>query len=109
MVCFYQLDLLLVEEDALINVRRWQLPPVIDTPPKNRSIDEISDEDAYRLTRFRRDQLRILLTHWRIPDVVITQQRHRFTGEEILLVCLAKLGTGIPWTRLIPDNFGGDV
>ncbi len=50
LVCFYQLDLLLVEEDALINVGGWQLPPVIDTPPKNHSIDEISDEDAHRLT-----------------------------------------------------------
>ena len=96
MVCFYQLDLLLVEEDALIHVRRWQLPPVIDTPPKNRSIDEISDEDAHRLTQFRRDQLRLLLAHWRIPEFVITQQQHHFTGEEILLVCLAKIATGIP-------------
>jgi hypothetical protein len=59
--------------------------------------------------RFRKDQLRLLLAHWRIPDVIITQQRHRFTSEEILIVCLAKIATGIPWTRLIPDNFGGDV
>jgi hypothetical protein len=49
------------------------------------------------------------LAHWRIPNVITTQQRHQFTGEEILIVCLAKIGTGIPWTHLIPDNFGGDV
>jgi hypothetical protein len=109
LVCFYQLDFLLVEEDTLVNVRQWQLPHLIVTDPKNRSIDEISDEDAHRLTRFRKDQLRLLLAHWRIPDVIVTQQRQRFTGEEILLVCLAKNATGIPWTRLIPDNFGGDV
>jgi hypothetical protein len=34
MVCFYQLDFLLVEEDTLVNVRRWQLPPLVVTDPK---------------------------------------------------------------------------
>ncbi len=78
-------------------------------PTKKHSIDEIPDKDAHRLIRFRRDQLRLLLAHWRIPEFVITQQQHHFTGEEILLVCLAKIATGIPWTHLIQDNFGGDV
>jgi hypothetical protein len=47
MVYFYQLDFLLVEEDTLVNVRRWQLPPLVVTDRKNRSIDEISDKDSH--------------------------------------------------------------
>jgi hypothetical protein len=47
LVCFYQLDFLLVEEDTLVNVRQWQLPHLVVTDPKNRSIDEISDGDAH--------------------------------------------------------------
>jgi hypothetical protein len=34
LVCFYQLDFLLVEEDTLVNVRRWQLPHLVVTDPK---------------------------------------------------------------------------
>lgn len=35
--------------DTLINVHQWQLPPLVETPPKNCSTDEISDKDAHRL------------------------------------------------------------
>jgi hypothetical protein len=51
----------------------------------------------------------MLLLHWRIPNDIVTEQRYRFSGEEILIVCLAKVATGDTWTRLIPGYFGGDV
>jgi hypothetical protein len=51
----------------------------------------------------------LLFLHLCIPQFVITQDRHSFTREEILIICLARLATGDPWTRLIPGNFGGDI
>ncbi len=42
--------------------------------------------------------------YWQIPAVIVTgSQRHCFSGEEVLIVSLAKLATGDPWTCLIPD------
>jgi hypothetical protein len=61
------------------------------------------------LTHFNKGQLQLLLIHWRIPAVIVTQQRHRFSGEELLIVCSSKIATGDPWTCLIPGYFGGDV
>ncbi len=109
MFCFYEVDTLLQEDDRLMNIRRWQWAPLAETPPRNWSIDELSDEDARSLTSFNKEQLRLLLLHWRIPEVIITEQRYRFSGEEMLIVGSTKLATGVPWTRLIPGFFGGDV
>jgi hypothetical protein len=41
---------------------------VIDTPPQKRTIDEILETSAKALTRFNKEQLRLLLLHWRLPD-----------------------------------------
>jgi hypothetical protein len=97
--CFHEIDVLVQEDDALLNIRYGQLYPLENLPPKKRSIDEISEEFLYTFTHFTKDQLRLLFLHLRIPESVITQQHHRFTGEEILIICLARLATGDPWTR----------
>jgi len=107
--CYFQLDSLVAEEDELLNIRHGEWIPLAETPPRNRSIDELSEENAKSLTRFNKDQLHQLLLHWRIPAVIVTGQRYSFTGEEVLIISLAKLATGDPWTRLIPGFFGGDV
>jgi hypothetical protein len=107
--CFHEIDALVQEDDALLNIRYGQLFPLENSPPKNRSIDELSEEFSYSFTCFTKDQLRLLFLHLRIPGLVITQHWHHFTGEEILIICLARLATGDPWARLIPGNFGGDV
>jgi hypothetical protein len=107
--CFYQLDSLLDQDDRLMNIRRRQWVPLAEMPPRNRSIDKLSDEDARSLTRFNKDQLWLLLLHWRIPEVIVTDQWYRFSGEDMLIVSSTKIATGDPWTRLIPGCFGGDV
>ncbi len=61
------------------------------------------------MTRFTKEQLRVLLLHLRIPNEIVTEQQHHFSGEEILIICLAKIATGDPWIRLTPGYFGGDV
>jgi len=100
---------LLEEEDDLLYLRHHQLTPLITGPPRNRVIDELTDEVAYSLTRFTKEQLRILFLHLRIPNEIVTEQWHHFSGEEILIICLAKIATGDPWIRLIPGFFGGDL
>jgi hypothetical protein len=109
MFCLYQLDSLLEQDDLLLNIRRRHWVPLAESPARNRSIDELSDEDAHSLTRFNKDQLRLLLVHWRIPAVIVTEQHYRFSGVEMLIVGLTKIATDDPWTRLIPGYFGGDV
>jgi hypothetical protein len=106
--CSYKIDVLVDEETDLLFLRRYQLFPLVHSPPRNRSIDEISEEKAKELTRFTKEQLRLLLLHWRMPDVIVTGPRYQFTGEEVLLICLSKIATGDPWTRLIDGFFGGD-
>ena len=105
--CSYEIDSLIEEETNLLFLRQHQLLPLENTPPRNRSIDEISEEKARELTRFTKEQLRILLQHWRIPEVVNCGPRYQSTGEEVLIICLAKIATGDPWTRLIDGFFGG--
>ena len=92
----------MAEEDELLNIQHGEWIPLVETPPRNRSIDELSKENAKSLTWFNKDQLHQLLLHWQIPAVIVTGQWYSFTGEEVLIVSLAKLATGDPWTRLIP-------
>jgi hypothetical protein len=110
--CYLRLDHIYVEEAELVGIRRDQWEAMVarevDTPPRNRSLDEISDGDAFRLTRFRKPQLQLLIQHWRIPDRIVTNNRYSFTGEEILVVCLSKIATGLSWTQLCKDTFGGE-
>ncbi len=92
----------------LLYLQRSQLFPLVNLPQKNRSINELSDSKAKELTRFTKEQLHILLIHWCIPETVVAGYCHKFPGEEVLLVSLARIATGDPWTRLIDGNFGGE-
>jgi hypothetical protein len=99
--------LLIQEEIDLLFLWRNEVFPLRNMPPGNRTFDGILDETAKQQTRFTKDQLHLLLLHWRIPNI-ITGPHYQFNGEEILLVSLAKIATGDPWTRLIDGFFGGD-
>ena len=84
--CYLRLDNLYLEEAELVGIRHdpWEamVAREVDTPPRNRSLDEISDGDAFRLTQFRKLQLQLLIQHWRIPDRIVTNHRYSFTGKE---------------------------
>jgi hypothetical protein len=77
MFCFLELDVLIEREDALLNVRAHQDIPIFNFPPRNHAIDDVSEEDAYAWTRFRKHQLRLLMVHLRIPNTVVIGRRHR--------------------------------
>ena len=61
-------------------------------------------------TRFTKDQLHQFKVHLRIPNsAYLPRRRYRFTGEELLVVCLVDIATGDPWLHLIPVNVGGGL
>ena len=81
-----------------------------ESSPKNRRIDDLSPEEAYRWTRFTKAQLHLLLLHLLIPEwLPSTASRWVFTGEEVLLVCLTRIATGDAFYDFIPSKFGGDA
>jgi hypothetical protein len=51
-VCFHELDLLIERDDLLCNIHGDQEIPIFKLPSRNCTIDELSEEDAYALTRF---------------------------------------------------------
>ena len=109
-LCQNELDMLVELEVDIRALRTEQGPPLILQPHRNRKIESLPPDFSHNYTRFTKEQLRYLLLHLRLPDVVILpRRRYRFTGEEILIVCLARIATGDPWYRLIPNNFGGGI
>jgi hypothetical protein len=81
-----------------------------DNLPKNRRIDELSPEEAYRWTRFTKEQLHRLLLHLRMPErLPAVAGQYIFTGEEVLLVCLTRIATGNNFYDFIPCKFGGSA
>ncbi|MFO0446811.1 MAG: hypothetical protein ACK51L_03995 [bacterium] len=47
----------------MCNIHGDQEIPIFNLPPRNRTIDELSEEDAYALTRFQKHQLCLLMVH----------------------------------------------
>jgi hypothetical protein len=83
--CYLRLDNLFLEEAELVGIteEQWQamVAMVVFIAPRNRSLVEISEGDAHRLTRFRKVQLQSLLHHWRISEVIVAgTNRYTFTG-----------------------------
>jgi hypothetical protein len=78
-------------------------------PPRNRTIDSIRDNnDSQFLFGFSKDELRLLLLHWRVPTEFFSESGHVFTGEEAMLIFLHYIRTGAPFTRMSINSFGGD-
>jgi len=65
--CYLWLNNFYLEEAELVGITRTQWEAMVamelDTPPRNRSINDISEGDAYRLTWFRKDQLQLLMVN----------------------------------------------
>ncbi len=64
-VLFYELDALLEQNDNLMSIHRQQWVHV-ETQPRNRVINELSDEVGHQLTHFNKKQLQLPLLHWSV-------------------------------------------
>ena len=97
----------LMKEWKMIAIYRCQRPYHPPTPMTRHSILQIRDDELYVLTGFKlKDHLKCLLKQWRIPKR-ITTFGSVFSGEEIMIVSLAKYSIGDSWIRLIRSWFGG--
>lgn len=79
-------------------------------PKRNRTIDDISDEDCYTWFGIaERDDMRLLICHLRITDKVFrTPTGAMYTGEECFLIYLYHVIKGMPFTEMARYVFGGD-
>ena len=103
-LCYGEMALLHVE-DLLIFIRRRNR----FQPKRNRTIDEIGNDDCYMwFGRNNNRELRLLFRHWRIPHTFRTPSRHVFQGEECFIIFLHHICTGKPFTYMAHDDFGGD-
>ena len=82
------------------------------SPPKNRTIDSMTDSDAYLFTRFTKEELHKLFVHLRLPLGMVNVMGHKpnqyrhFTSEEIFLLSLTKLAHGLSWVLMGRSLFG---
>ena len=79
--------------------------------PRNRRIQDLSDYDCHRFTRFTQSQLLRMYHYFRIDPVLRIHnhgdRHYAFTGEEILLFSLSKIALGLNNQVLCMFIFGG--
>jgi hypothetical protein len=95
------------EIDNLTNLFLDEIPRSI-TSPLNRTIDAINkDVDCYYLTRFNKEQLKLLFVHLRIPPHFTVHKTHYFQGEFIFLLSLTYLASAEN-LKSLAYKFGGN-
>jgi hypothetical protein len=57
----------------------------------SRTIESFHEKEAYHLFRFNKGDLKRLMKALRIPEIVVTEERLKFSGEEIFLFFLNRL------------------
>ena len=91
-------------EDLSVFIRR----PVRFQEIRNRTIDELNEEDCYNWYGLSRYQMRLLHLHWRIPPTFRDSSRHVYDGEACFLITLYHMVKGTPFTDMARSKFGGD-
>ena len=109
-LCENELSMMSEADVDLCAIRTDEFQPLVLNSKMNRMIVDLEPDFVQRMTRFTKEELYQLLVHLRLPSTITTNIRgYKFTGEELLIVCLARIATGDPWCRLIPNNFGGGL
>ena len=99
----------LLDDLIVITANDHQVQPF--EPPKNRNIDELSEENAYLWTRFNKMQLHTLYMHLQVPDEIWTTNaggRCYFFMVKKFSLCLLTKKNCESWIQMIPDKFGGN-
>jgi len=91
----------------ILFVRRSEHQRESNGPERKRTIDSLTELEAYSWTRFTKAELVLLLLHFRLPEYLWTRNRYRFTGEEVLIFCLTRIALGLDFTELVASKFGG--
>ena len=76
--------------------------------PNLRSIHQVLDDnESESLFGFKKNELELLLLHWRIP-LHIRENNRPFTGEEAMLVFLYYIRHSTTYIQMADQVFGGD-
>ena len=74
---------------------------------KLRTIEELEDDNhSTQLFGFKKEELLLLLLHWRIPSQ-FREEGYVFEGEAAMLIFLYYIRSGMTYTRMV-NIFGGD-
>ena len=95
----------LYAEELSVYVRRrhWFYPAM------NRKIDDISKQDCFMWFSQNHVNMRRLLLHLQVPDMLRNQSNGAvYSGEECFLVWLFHMTKGSPFTKMACFFFGGD-
>jgi hypothetical protein len=103
MMCYAELTILTIEDHIYFVRRRNRFMPV-----RRQMIASLDQNEAENLTGFMKAQLQLLYLHWRVPDEFHEGGHYTFEGEECMLVFLADLRKGQPFTWMAKYVFGGD-
>ena len=91
-------------------IRSVECPSLVVHPKINRKIDKLEPYFAQSMTRFVKLELHQLLIHLRLPQkITVSRRQYSFTGEELLIISLARIAIGDPWYIIIPNSFGGGL
>ena len=81
-LCDNEIDVLTQVEVNIRVLRPEDHPPLLHSTKKNRLINSLQPDFAYRITRFTKEQLRKLLINLCIPyTIILPRRRYRFTGN----------------------------
>jgi hypothetical protein len=111
-LCHQQARLSAIERELedLLLIRARDRVPNIFSERRNRMINQLSDESCYEWTRFSKEQLHLLFRHFRMPNIVrpaVSGGRRHFSGEEVLVISLTKIATGLSFLAMV-NIFGGN-
>jgi DDE superfamily endonuclease len=96
---------LLFAEDLSVYVRRRHR----FYPANHRRIDDITEQDCFTWFSQNHVNMRRLLIHLRVPDILTNQSNGAvYSGEECFLVWLYHMTKGSPFTEMARFVFGGD-
>lgn len=76
-------------------------------PKRNRNIALITEDHCQPLTHFTKGELHQLHVYLMIPQTFHLQTRHKYRGEEALLIFLTRIGGAFATWRSMEFLFGG--
>jgi hypothetical protein len=92
----------------ILFVRQSERQENSNGPARKRTIDSLTEYEAYAWTRFLKCELVLLLLHLRLPLEIRTPNRYLFTGEEVMIFCLTRIALGLDIVELVESKFGGN-
>ena len=94
-------------------LRKEHLPDLAIPSHRNRKISDLTEEQAVEWTRLTTPELTKLAICLRLQDNTFqlghTGRQNRIAGEELLLIGLVRICTGLTFGQMVSNVFGGGI